>query len=262
MAADSSTVVSAIHGKLAGTSIDFDRLDVSKIAPALLERARATWAERASTEHRSIEVMTRFLVELQGAGEPIEMYAGTLELIEDEIRHTALCRAMCRALGGSVPADRPTAEVAAGLQRAPMNERALATAIAMLAVNETMSVGYIRDLAARCENPVVGAVLRATVEDEDEHEAFGWTYIATALDRFPKATHPEWRAFTRRVVQPHLDHAGRALAAVAPEERELARFPDSELIDLGLMSQEREALVGLATFQRELEPRLSKLGLW
>lgn len=262
MTADSSTVFSEIHGKLVGISIDFDRLDVSKIAPALLERARATWAERARTEHRSIEVMTRFLVELQGAGEPIEVYAGTLELIEDEIRHTALCRAMCRALGGSAPADRPATEVTAGVQRTPMNERALATAIAMLAINETLSVGYIRDLAARCENPVVGAVLRATVEDEDEHEAFGWTYIATALDRFPKATHPEWRAFTRRMLQPHLDHAGRALAAIAPEERELARFPDSEIIDLGLTSPQRQALVGLTTFQSVLEPRLSKLGLW
>jgi hypothetical protein len=244
------------------TSIDFDRLDVSTIAPALLERARATWADRARTEHRSIEIMTRFLVELQGAGEPIEVYAGTLELIEDEIRHTALCRSMCRALGASVPADRPTAEVTPGLQRAPMNERALATAIAMLAVNETLSVGYIRDLAARCENPVVGAVLRATVEDEDEHEAFGWTYVATALDRFPKTTHPEWRAFTHRVVQPHLDRAGKALAAIAPEDRALARFPDSEIIDLGLTSPQRQAIVCLTTFQRDLEPRLSKLGLW
>src|SRR5690349_10507956 len=134
MTAETKTVVSGGPGNVAGTGIDFDRLDPAAFEPALLEHARAVWAERATTEHRSIEIMTRFLVELQGAGEPIETYAVVLDLIQDEIRHTALCRAVCCALGGPVPGDRPASEVAAGLQRTPMNERALATGIAMLAV--------------------------------------------------------------------------------------------------------------------------------
>jgi hypothetical protein len=250
-----------LHRQRIGPVPDLSGL-AAQVPPALLEQARATWRQRASSEFRSIQIMTRFLTEVVGAGDPLDVYSAVTELVEDEIRHAELCAAICTGLG--VPALLPEPVALVDQPRfleAPMPERALATAITMLGINETISVGYIADLAARCRHPRIKQVLDATIDDEAEHQELGWSYIRTALARFPPSTLPDWRHLVAATLAPHEAFARRALQSVAPEAQRLEAWPEPALADLGLFSDQRQALIFRKTRLDVLEPRLAALEL-
>lgn len=246
-------VFDAMHLELRGTPIDFDTFDPMAYAPALLDRARRVWRQRLHSEFRSLQVVTRFLTELTAAGEAVEVYAGAVDLITDEARHVGLCRDLCRAIGASdaLP-DSPALADAPLFLEAPMVQRALGTAISMLVVNETLSVAYLTDLAKRCTDPVIGAVLRATVEDEEGHDAFGLEYVRLAIGRFAPSTLSDWQSLTRRALEPHHQWAETKVAAWRDEP---------ELAALGLFSGERQAAVFRKTWAEVLGPRLAELQL-
>lgn len=241
-----------MHAELCG-GIDFSAFDATAHDAALLERARKVWRGRLHSEFRSLQIVNRFLAEVTGAGDPVEIYAGAVDLIVDEARHVGLCRDLCRAMGTSdaLP-DPPGLDDPPEFLAAPMVQRALGTAITMLLVNETISVAYLTDLAARCTDPVIGAVLRATVEDEEGHEAFGFEYVKRALNRFAPSTLPDWQALTRKALAPH----HRWAEAIDPEWRD-----EPELVALGLFSPQRQAAVFRQVWAEVLGPRLATLQL-
>jgi hypothetical protein len=245
-----------------GAPSDLSDLGVERYPRSLLQQAQAVWRDRAMSEYRSIQIMTRFLSEIVAAGDPLDVYAGAVELIADEVRHAALCAQLCQALGAPAtfpePLSLPQSEAYA---RAPAAECALTTAISMLGVSETLSVGFIEDLAPRAKNPAIARVISATLSDEEGHREYGWGYIESALARFPKETLPDWRHLVAQTLGPHLAKAEEILAKVPPAERKLERFPDEELGELGLFSPPRQALVCLQTVHEMLRPRLRKVGL-
>jgi hypothetical protein len=175
----------AIHDALVACPIDWGGIDRAAYPAPLVARARAAWEYRVETEFRSIQVMTRFLGEVLGAGDPLEVYAGAAAAVADEIRHTALCAGMVEALGGAAALPEPLVEE----ERAELLalERALATAVSMLAVSEAVSTALIEDLRDRCRHPTVRAVLAATLADEDTHRDYGWAYVRASLGRFDAA---------------------------------------------------------------------------
>lgn len=263
-------VFDAMHAELQGGSIDWHAFDPQAHDPALLGRAQRVWSERVQTEFRSLQIMTRFMTELTGAGEPIEVYAGAVELIADETRHVGLCARLLQAIGGqpALPGEPRLLDPPSFLD-APMVQRATATALTMLAINETLSVAYLGDLAARCRDPLIGAVLQALVEDEDGHDAFGWDYVRWSLGRFDPATRPQWQALAHRTLQRHLSWAdevlGRPVAPNAPlADAPLADAPlpdEPSLAALGLFGPERQAMICRRTWVETIGPRLMALGL-
>lgn len=258
-------VFKPFHEELMGEgalAIPFRSLDMSAFDPGLVEEARLVWQDRAQTEFRSIQLMARFLQEVMGAGDPLDVYAGALDLIQDEIRHAALCAELCRAMGAEPRFPDPVAApTIPGYERAEWGERALHTAIVMVAINETLSLGFIEDLRARCEQPVVRGVLDATVEDEEGHQGFGWAYIQQSLRRFPAAALPQWRKLARDAVAQHLDRAIPIIRAIPVAERRLDAWPDAARIQLGLFGPERQALVFWHTWRELLAPRLIEVNL-
>lgn len=235
------------------------RLDHS---PELLRQARAVWCDRARTELRSIQIMTRFLGEVLGAGDPIEVYAGAADLVLDEIRHVRLTVALCEALGATPTLPDPIElRDPEAFLRAPMAERALHTAIAMLCVNETLSVAFVEDLRDRCDDPAISRVLEATVADEEGHQSFGWSYVSKALTRFPASTLESWRTLVEHTLEPHRRAAAPILERVDRQGLELAALPEQELAALGLFSPERQALVFRACLEKRLLPQLRALDL-
>ena len=251
-----------IHEDRIGEGVRLDDLGLERYPAELVAQARRVWQQRLATEHRSIQIMTRFLAEVVGAGDPLEVYATAVDLVEDEVHHTALCAALCEALGA--PATLPD-EVALRdppeYLAAPMPQRALTTAIQMLAINETLSVAFIEDLHDRCANPAVKRVLWATIEDEETHREIGWLYVEKSLARFPTATLPQWRAIADQALAPHRDTAARILAEVPEPEQHLELHPEPELAALGLFSPLRQALAYRRCYEEELHPRLARLGL-
>ncbi|MCA9670296.1 MAG: ferritin-like domain-containing protein [Myxococcales bacterium] len=256
-------VFTLFHRELMGEPIDFSSFDHTRHDEALLAQARAVWQNRVETEFRSTQIMNRFVAEVLGAGDPIDVYAGALDLVADEVKHTALCAGVVRALGG-VPRfpDPPRLTDPPRFLEAPMVERALTTAISMVAINETLSVGYVTDLAERCSDPVIKAVLDATCGDEEGHQDFGWSYVEQSLSRFEPSTLKDWRHLVATTLQPHLSTARPLLEALPPEKRVLDAWPEQAHADLGLFSAERQAIVFQRTFDEQLAPRLRRLELF
>ena len=251
-----------IHEERIGHDVKLDDLGLERYPAELIAQARRVWQQRLGTEHRSVQIMTRFLAEVVGAGDPLEVYATALDLVEDEIHHTALCAALCEALGApAMLPDELALRDPPEFVAAPMPQRALTTAIQMLAINETLSVAFIEDLHDRCGNPAVKRVLWATIEDEEAHRELGWLYVEKSLARFPTATLPQWRAIADRALAPHRGTAARILAEVPENEQHLELHPEPQLAALGLFSPIRQALVYRRCYEVELEPRLTRLGL-
>lgn len=230
--------------------------------PRLLPLARSVWTHRFQTEFRSIQVMTRFLEELLGAGDPLDVFPSAAEAILDEIRHTALMAKVVEMLGGEVPdlPDPVREPLAPEYLELPMVQRALITAISV-AINETISIALITDLHSRCTNPPIRAVLSATIADEDGHGDLGWAYVAASLQRFDAESQPFWRAVAHNAYQPHRDNAARVVGSIPIERRTTDAWTEPELAMLGLMSAEREALLFERTWTTSLQPRLKQLRL-
>jgi len=253
---------STLHREVVGPPLDLGGLRPEHLPPELLEIARATWRERAMSEFRSIQIMSRFLSELVGAGDPLDVYAGAVDLVVDEIRHAEMCAAVCQALGAPALLPDPVALVdAPGFLNAPMAERALATAITMVGINETISAGYIADLSDRCRRPAIKQVLDRTIGDEHQHQEFGWNYIRRSLGKFPSSTLSDWRHLVQTTLAPHQRLANQALGGLPPERIELDQWPEQDLADAGLFSAQRQALVFRRTWSQCLEPKLEELGL-
>ncbi len=252
-----------IHDELVGVQIDFSALRAEQFSPELAERARAEWSLRVQTEYRSIQVMNRFLNEVLGGGDPLDVFAGAADAITDEIRHTALCAQVVEALGGTTQLPTPVFEPEnAEFLSLSMPERALATGISMLAINETISSAYIEDLRERCGHPVIRAVLEATIADEDLHHAFGWAYVEASLGRFEASeVLPFARMVTQVSLRPHLEQSRIILDTMTPDQRRLNAWTEPELALLGLASPQRQALIFERVYFETLKPRLKALGL-
>ncbi len=251
-----------MHRALVDVAIDWHTLRPEDLDVALLDRARAAWNGRAQSEYLSIQVMTRFMAEVLAAGDPIEVQAGAVMAIEDEVRHTALCVGVVEALGMTATLPPLGTSEAAEFLALPAAQRALGTAITMLAINETVSVALIEDLQRRATHPVIKAVLDATLADEDEHGDFGWAYVAASLSRFDADGHDYARACATTALEALHAPARRTVAGMAPALRELSRWPEPELAHWGLRSPEREALVIVGAVEQRVMPRLAALGLW
>ncbi len=251
-----------MHDALVGVSLDWSLLDPGAIGEPLLTRAQTAWNGRVQSEYQSIQVVTRFLSEVLASGDPIEVHAGVAMAIEDEVRHTALCVRVVEQLGATPTLPMPLVHAEArAFMVLPAAQRALGTAVTMLAVNETVSVALIEDLRLRATHPVIRAVLDATLADEDEHGDFGWAYVAASLKRFDGEGHAYASACAESALEPLVAPAQATLAKIPPALRDIGHWPEPELAHLGLRSPEREALVILDAVATRVMPKLAALGL-
>jgi hypothetical protein len=242
--------------------IDFSGLDYSAVPEGLVGQARRVWQERVETEFRSVQIMSRFLTDVLAAGETLDVYALANDFVQDEIKHVALCSGVVEALGARALLPEPAEiEETREFLRLGAAERALSIAVAMLGVNETLSVGYIRDLRDRCDHSVMRSILDLILADEETHQGLGWDFIANSLDRFPIASLPAWKRVAADALEPQRVQSERILAAMPVEQQRLAAFPEPNLAALGLMSAQRQALVFKNTVDGILAPRLRKLSL-
>lgn len=229
-----------------------------------LEEVANAWSQRVQTEFRSVQVMTRFMAEVVGAGDPIEVHSAAASAITHEVRRMGLCAAVVEALGFTPLLPEPLVETEPpGFLALPMAQRALGTAVSMLCVSETLSVALIEDLRARCRHPALAMVFALTLEAEDTHRDFGWAYVEASLARFAS---DGARTFARTVaevaLEPHIRQSMDVLAAVkGPRAELMARLAEPHEAEWGLLSREREAALKLEVIERVVMPRLLALGI-
>jgi hypothetical protein len=248
-----------LHRQRLGPEPDVSALRLEDVAPALLEKARTTWRGRARAELRNIQILARLLTEVTGAGDPLDVYAAVTALIEDKIAFTERCAAVCQALGAPALLPEPVMlQDSPRFLASPMAERALATAIILLAINEPLAAGYRADLVARCRHPSMKQVLEDRAGDYRELTS---SYLRHALRRFPAGASPDWRQLVALTLEPHESAAARTLQSIPADRQNLAAWPEPELADLGLLSPERQALVFHQTWASVLKPRLAELEL-
>jgi len=244
-----------------GDTIPWGLLDPSTIALPLLIEMRTHWAYRVTTELRSVQVMTRFMGDVVAAGDPLEVYAGAADAIADELRHTALCVGVVERLGVVVELPEPLDERAPDEFLAlPAAQRALATAVSMLAISETISFALIEDLRSRCTHPTLRAVLERTLADEDAHH-YGWAYVKASLARFDGSADDYAREVAAVTLEPHLAELRAFRAALPADQRVLSGWPEPERAHLGILGRERQALVKQHAIEQVLLPRLDALGI-
>ena len=214
------------------------------------------------TEYRSAQIMTRFVSELAAAGVALETQTWAAELITDELEHAALCRDVCRAVGAQPQMPEPLAlPNPPSFLALPPNQRGVMTAVTMLLVSETLSVALIEDLRVRCENRPIRSVLDSLGGDEAEHEQRGIDFVRGSLARTAPAALPGWREVAQKALEPGLSRQRAIVAALPEAKRTRDAWPEPELIALGLMSLERQAIVYVDAYERVLAPRLRDVGL-
>lgn len=155
--------------------------EVTEIAPAMREHLARIWLSQAATEARvaqSFALVHESLVEL---GADAGLVAVSKRAIDDEHRHTMLCREMARRyLGAEVtatpelPFSPPRHEAAASDEV----RRAL-WVIGQCAFNETFASAYLSLCHERAEVAVARAALRELLSDEIDHARIGWAWLST-----------------------------------------------------------------------------------
>lgn len=237
-------------------------LEVPDHCEPFRELARDTWEHRAQAEFREVQVLSRFLVDVTSAGDPLDIYLAVARDIEAATRQCALSMRVCEALGGRPELPRPVdLEHRHIASEAPVVERALYTALTALAINGALSVAFIHDLRERCCQTAIKSVLDAAMSHEPQRMALRWAYVRMSLERFPAEALDHWRAVTRWVLEEQRQSMSGELGDIDPALRRLGDWADEGRIELGLFSAARQALVFEQTLREVVEPRLAKLGL-
>ncbi|MFO0561766.1 MAG: hypothetical protein U0269_27385 [Polyangiales bacterium] len=139
------------------------------------------WLSQCATERRvadSFVVVHRALVELDA--DP-GLIATAERAIDDEYRHTELCRVAASEYAGRslsepplLPMVRPTHPTASSDR-----VRSCLFVLGQCAFNETFASAYLDTALACAEVPFARAAIRELLSDEVDHSRIGWAFAAT-----------------------------------------------------------------------------------
>lgn len=139
------------------------------------------WRENGRTEHASVAAFARLTMDLIALGAPPELIHSANLDARDEIRHAELCFSLAKALDGrdGGPGPFPDAQTARTL---PSNRTLALAALAVDslidgALHEGLSARVIAQLAKRCDEPAIRALLLELASDEGRHAAHGWDVV-------------------------------------------------------------------------------------
>lgn len=255
-------VYAELHEQLFGARQRARPIQVEGLTPALVDEARRAWQERLKRTFEALQTRIRFLSEVVGCGDPLEVYGAVVDLVQHQIRQVSLCQAGCESFGTPpvlpdlVASDEPSA-----VAEAPMLERAVATAICSLAIDDTLRMGNVRDLAERCRTSPLCEGLAEAIDGQDKRERFAWTYVREGIRRFPPNHLAHWRALVESTLTQYRRQAAEVLETIPEARRTLAAWPEPERANVGIQSRERQALLFEKLMGEELEPKLREVEL-
>jgi hypothetical protein len=184
---------------------------IDALAPAARAVLAEVWTRRAASElgaGAAFAVVERELIEL-GAEPPV--LALVRKAVEDEPRHSELCRRLAEAYAGApVPApDSPGDVEIPRYGDDPVLRRHLHV-VAMCCINETIACAFVEACLADAEGPLVLAIHREHLGDEVHHARIGWAHLASpVVDAAVRAAIGRWLP---RLLDANVRHWERRIA--------------------------------------------------
>jgi hypothetical protein len=233
-------------------------VDVSKYAPAAIERARGSWTEVAINEYRAVASFSEVLRALVDVKAPLDLLGMTSDFLADECSHVELASRMAMELGGAPRrlvdmdnfANRPRGLT--HFQRA--NELVLrVSAIAEAFSGGTASVSY-----ESTTHELPRAIYESILRDEARHRRLAGLYFEWALSR---------------IDEKELARLGQVLftglQALAPfwkprkstSSNAIAPMPADDLQALGWLGSDRFAPVAREVVERDILDPLATIGI-
>jgi len=210
-----------IERGLTRTTLDPElRFDASFYDARIVARVASQWQLRMVFEHRSSTAFTQLATQLFEANATLDAKIVMLRMAQDELRHTATCASVIRALGGNAEPEADfTVEQLATHRGVSPEERALRNVIYTTSCSELVACARFVATLDETSDPYMRQMMRTLLADEILHAQFGFHYL--------EAWRPWLEAHPETVVS--LERFLRHAFAVI--ERELAPAPPFPSID-------------------------------
>lgn len=228
---------------------------VDSVDSGVLAALTSGWRRLCEDERDSVIAATFVAADLARVGAPAAVLGAASRVIEDEIRHVAVCTEVLDRLGAT-PDDVPVSERRKPIEDGDAETRIARTLFAGFAVGEPMSAACFAAARRRARVPLFRWAFTELLRDEIRHGAFGigagewlvrdWSTSQRA-SLWPACV-AEMEDFERRLGGPVLN--GRT-----------ARPPSPAASAVGLMSSDETCEAAVAAIPRWVLPPLQRLGI-
>ncbi len=228
--------------------------DSSRYTPAALGLAMRGWQSLCDEERDSVSAAALVLHALSVEGAPPAILGDIARVVEDEVRHVAVCEDVIKSLGGvpTATALRPRATLGVGAPRVALAR----TLVAGFVAGEPLSAASFAMGRSRATEPLIHWAYTELLRDEIRHGAAGAraaTWVMAPL-----------AASVRQSLWPDCVFEMERFESVAAGEDPAALDTDETLkacLSLGMLSRADVQDAIIAAIPRWILPRLADLGV-
>ena len=146
-----------------------------------MNSAPSIWAARACAEYRSAALTAELLHRLLVLGVHPKLVKSCREILEDELKHTELCRSVYIESGGTFAPFELKAEDLSYPQDHSLLLTVLKSVCELFCIGETTAVPLFRSFRAQATQPLAHETLSTILADEARHSQFGWAALMELL---------------------------------------------------------------------------------
>jgi hypothetical protein len=230
--------------------VNWDDPSIDALSPEVRAGLGEYWQERARSELRVSEAFRRLAEELAVTGVSAVVRDLITKTIDDEVRHSELCRRLAERYSGRKvdapiidPVDLPAFEGARPEVKSALHVMTLSC------INETIASSWLTGCLARATAPLAREANRVHLREEISHARLGWAHLASQ----------EVSAATRSALGPWL---GRILRANVPQWfRPDPSLPIEGVPDHGALSIEETRALVLEAVNDVVLPGFEEIGV-
>ena len=224
--------------------------------PAPTARVLHEWSTRGAREYGSGALAHHFTLWLLQLGVSPDLLRAGLDVVEDELRHAEMCRALV-AEHGAAPLPAVAREGLELPRRAdlPLERDVLRACLRSFCLDETTAVTMFQVMRRDTRVPQVREVIDHFLADEVQHREFGWVTLEWLLQG-------ELGQTLRPFVMPELAELIAIRRNYYDNPVEIARAPAVHPGERawGLLGRGEYVRVFTDTLARDVAPRLARLG--
>ena len=230
-------------------------VDVSRYAPAAVERARGSWTEVAINEYRAVASFCEVLRALVDVKAPLDLLGMTSDFLADECSPVELPRRMAMDRGGGAPRMVDLDAMATRPRGLTAFQRANELMLRVSCVAEAFSGGTASVSLASTTHPLPRAVYETILRDEAHHRRLGGLYFEWALARIDEEELRRLGRVLLSSLQP-LSPFWKSRASRAASE-----VPDDDLHALGWLQRIEFAPIAREVVVRDILDPLATIGI-